>query len=162
MLFKGAEDRNVSAIEGPGDETKKSTKGRAANKLGPILYEMCEGKRLESKIYPKSEFSRLSKQQKSIVVKLNKQRRQNARGRSNNHRSHGGSSSVISSLRNDISSLGNAIVAGVTKIIKAPGDQSLVSPSALTPNNVTLIEPQVESGEVGEFIAQSRKRRRSH
>jgi len=162
MVFKGTKDRNVSAIDGPGDEIKKSTKGRATNKLGPVLYEMCEGKRLESNIYSKSEFSRLSKQQKSIVVKLNKQRRQNARGRSNNHRSHGGNSSVISSLRNDLSSLGNAIVADVTKVIKTSDDQSLASPSALTPNTVALNDTQAENGGVGEFIAQSRKRRRSH
>ena len=162
MVLKGAKDRNVSSLEGVDDESRRTTKGKVINKLGPMLYEMCEGRRLESKIYSKSEFSKLSKRQKSVVVKLNKQRRQNVKGRSNKHKPHGGNSSVISSLRNDLSSLGDAIVAGVTKIIKPPDDQSLGSPSVLTPNTVTLNEPQAQSGGVGEFIAQSRKRRRSH
>ena len=132
------------------------------SRLGPILYEMCEGRRLESKIYSKSEFSKLSRRQKSVVVKLNKQRKLNARGKQRSFKTNGGNSSVISSLRNDLSSLGDAIVADVTRVIKSSDEQSLASPSVLTPNTVPLNEPQAQSGGVGEFIAQSRKRRKSH
>ena len=162
MAIKGGKDRNVSSLEGVDDESKRTARNKGVSRLGPVLYEMCEGRRLESKIYSKSEFSKLSRRQKSVVVKLNKQRKQNARGKQRSFKTNGGNSSVISSLRNDLSSLGDAIVADVTRVIKSSDEQSLASPSVLTPNTVPLNEPQAQSGGVGEFIAQSRKRRKSH
>ena len=57
MAMKSGKDRNVSSMEGADDESKRSTSNRqGSTKLGPVLYETCEGKKLESKIYPKAEF----------------------------------------------------------------------------------------------------------
>ena len=84
MALKSGKDRNVSSLEGEENQTRKSGRNKIGSKFGPVLYEICEGKRLESKIYPKSEFSKLSRRQKSVVVKLTKQRRQNTRNRNSN------------------------------------------------------------------------------
>ena len=43
-------------------------------------------------------------------------------------------------------------------MVKPPDDQSNATPSALTPNTITISEPQAQSGGIGEFIALSRKR----
>ena len=162
MAIKGAKERNVSSLEGTDDESRKLIKGKGFNRFGPMLTEMCEGKRLESKIYSKSEFSRLSKRQKAVVVKLNKQRRLNSRGRHKGVKSTGANSSVISSIRSDLNSLGEAIVADVTRAVKSSDDQSIATPSVLTPNTMSPNGNQAQSGGVGDFIAQARKRRKSN
>jgi len=74
QVIKSGKDRNVSAVE---SSDNPSAKNKPA--LGPMLYETCDGKKLESKLYSKQEFSRMSKKQRAVVVKLNRQRKANAR-----------------------------------------------------------------------------------
>ena len=66
QLVKLGKDRNVSSFESNNDKA-----GKNKPKLDPVLYETCEGKKLESKVYSKQEFSRLSKNQRAVVIKLN-------------------------------------------------------------------------------------------
>lgn len=156
QVLKSGKDRNVSSMEGT---DQRSNKGKPA--LGPVLYETCEGKKLESKLYSKQEFSRLSKKQKAVVVKLNRQRKANARsggqyGRDKN-------SSAINSLRNDLGTLGDAIVAGVknavTSTSETQSNESCGNPSREQSN--PNVPPSASSGGVGEFISNSRKRKQS-
>ena len=74
QVIKSGNDRNVSAVE---SSDNRSAKNKPA--LGPMLYKTCDGKKLESKLYSKQEFSRMSKKQRAVVVKLNRQRKANAR-----------------------------------------------------------------------------------
>ena len=162
MQIKSGKDRNVAGLEGSEDESKKNPKAKNT-KLGPMLYETCDGRKLESKIYSKAEFSKLSSKQRAVVIKLNRQRRNNSSSNRSGQRNNNNNSSAINSLRTDLGSLGDAIVAGVTKAVNTPSENESVAPSVLTPNTVTISdESKAQSGGVGNFIAQSRKRKQGN
>ena len=105
----------------------------------------------------------MSSNQRAVVIKTNRQRRNNSSSNSSGQRNNSNNSSAINSLRTDLGSFGDAIVAGVTKAVTSSSENDSVTPSALTPNTVTISdESKAQSGGVGNFIAQSRKRKQSN
>ena len=153
QLVKSGKDRNVSSFESNNDKA-----GKNKPKLGPVLYETCEGKKLESKVYSKQEFSQLSKNQRAIVIKLNQQRKMNSRNPA--HHGKDKNSSAINSLRSELGTLGDAIVAGVKNAVN-PSSETQPNESCANPSADASLStlPSASSGEVGEFISNSRKRK---
>ena len=52
--------------------------------LGPVLSEVVDGKRVESRHYSAEDFGKLNRNQRSAVIRLNKERRQKAIEKNNN------------------------------------------------------------------------------
>ena len=156
QMVKTGKDRNVSAVKGGSDSSKRRSNQskKRNNKLGPVLYETVGGKRIESKMYSRAEFAQFTKEQKDAVVRLNRERR--------NRGSKDGSSrqnvSATNTLRDEMISIGDAIVAGVSRAVTEKGDDvtTLASPPAI---NQGSTRPSASSGSVGEFIANLRKRK---
>ena len=69
---------------------------------------------------------------------------------------------MINSLRSELGSLGNAIVAGVKNVVN-PSPETQSNDSTVNPPScsTTSVPPSATSGVVGEFISNSRKRKHS-
>ena len=155
QMNKTAKDRNVSGMKSTDSSKRKSnqSKKKPAN-LGPVLYETVNGKRLESKIYSRAEFAQLSKEQRDAVIKLNRQRRYKARNDGSSNRSR--NTSGIEVFRDEMTTIGDAIVAGVSRAVsERTDDDRTISSQQASPSS----RPAASSGSVGDFIANLRKRK---
>lgn len=159
QMNKAGKDRNVSAIK-TGNESsrrKNNNSRKKSSRLGPMLYETVAGKRLESKMYSRSEFAQLSKEQKDAVVRLNRERR----SRASKNSSDGHNASSVTSIRDEMISIGDAIVAGVARAVseKTDDDATLSSQQVSAASNQPSFRQSASSGSVGEFMANLRKRK---
>ena len=124
-----------------------------------------DGKTVYGKSYPNYEFKKLTKSQRQAVIELQRQRKKNNNKEGNDDNSTTTArtmSTEISNLRDDMASLADAIIAGVSR---AQGEE--VSVMTETPNdnsddnqtNATPNKRKATAGSVGDFIRASRRRR---
>jgi len=151
-------ERRVSQVK-----TKpKSSQGRKPNfedlDLGPMLHEIVEGKRIESKHYDKSAFSSLSSKQRATVIKLNRQRRRRALQNQNSGKSSNVSAMTRDQINDDMITVGNAIVAAISKGTNEGPDDVIT----LGTNDDSKQKRNATAGSVGDFFAQARKRSKSN
>ena len=168
-LQKSGKDRNVSSVSDNRQGKSQHNKSTGDSK-GQMLYKTVEGKRLESRRYPRGEFSKLSKAQRDAVIALNRERRtkfsnSNVSSTTSKPRNQD-MNSAVQSLRADLGSFGDAIVAKVTQsqCDKPPDEVSLSTGMQSTLPSTRINQPSrpaASSGSVGEFIANSRKRKES-
>ena len=138
--------RNVSSVS---KGNKKNVKFSKKKPLGPMLYKTVEGKRIESKLYPREEYMNLSENQKKAVRDLNSERRRKSSGASNNSHDENKNVSAVS-FRDELASLGDAIVAGVSRAVTDSNESDISSfPSQV----MTAAKDKATSGSVGEFLA---------
>lgn len=167
-LQKSGKDRNVSQLNDDRNARNNSSKFNEDNKR-QMLYKTVEGKKLESRRYPRSEFSKLSKAQRDAVVSLNREKRRkygssnNSSVTTKNSSNIGDAKAAINSLRTDLGSFGDAIVAKVTqKVSEKPPEEVTLSSSIQSSCPPSAQSRQAApSGSVGEFISNSRKRNQS-
>ena len=104
--------------------------------------------------YSRAEFAQLSKEQRDAVIKLNRQRRDKARNdKSSNRRSN---TSAIEVFRDEMATIGDAIVAGVSRAVSEKTDEDTTISSQQV---AAASRPAASSGSVGDFIANLRKRK---
>ena len=129
-----------------------NNKGNNAS-LGPMLSAFVDGKKVEGKIYPKNEFSNLTKNQRSKVIELYRKRKEAGKNSSN-------SISDVQSMTDTISA---AVIAGVRAASSTNNDNDDL-PTTVSPGNNIDHETQshttrtsAQSGSIGEFMAKRRK-----
>lgn len=133
----GRGHRGRGAGRGRGSDRTSSNQGR-------ILSATVDGKTVESKSYSKAEFNAMTGPQRNKVIELNKQRRQSYM--TNKHDAHS-----VSQLSSSISA---AIVAGVREASKTNDDDDITDDG----DGSTSTKRRAESGGVGDFIANRRKK----
>ena len=115
-----------------------------SNNRGPILSATVDGKTVESRSYSKAEFSALTGPQRNKVIDLNKQRRNNSANNSSGNHTDAHSVSQIST------SISAAIVEGVKQASQSNNSDDFTDDAST--------KRKAESGGVGEFIANRRKK----
>ena len=122
---------------------------------GPILSATVDGKKVESRSYPRHEWSKLTQAQRNKVKELNKQRRDNSGQNQNNTIS----SVSREGIRDDMTTLANAIIAGVQR---GSGEQedaiSEINTSASTSNNDSTGKRSAPAGSVGNIFGKRKKK----
>ena len=166
QLNSGGRDRRASAI---GADGKKNGRGKNNSKKGSLPSKFVDGLQVFAKTYPKKEFSHMTQSQRSAVIELNRARRKKGQGKDGNGNNHnndhdGGSHNNISAatlrdLREDMASMGDAIIAGVSR---ATGeDISVITDSNESSANDTSSKRKATAGHCGEFIRNRRQRNNS-
>ena len=121
-----------------------NNKGKKNKKsYGPILNAYVDGRKVEGRSYSKDEWKKLSQPQRNKIKELMKQRKNNQSS---------GHAETPESFRDDLVTLGDAIIAGVQRAssasVDAPDDAS-----ALT----TTSRRKAEAGSVGNIFGKRRK-----
>ena len=107
------------------------------------------------KRYAKHEYKKLSKQQKKAVIDLNRQAR-------NRNKSKGGNNDrPISAVTiDDLASVGDAIIAGITQAQAAPADDASDSKTATSEITTETSKRKAPAGGVGSYLADRRRKSR--
>lgn len=153
-------ERRVSQVNRKSNRKNDQNQSNVTD-LGPMLYEVVDGKRLESKQYSRRDFLSLSQKQRSAVVRLNRRRRRNA-SRSNEDSKKESNVSAITAkdreqLTDDMISVGNAIVAAIAKGKSEPSDEVVT----VNTEEDSRSKRTATAGSVGDFFAAARKRSKS-
>ena len=166
-LQKTGRDRNVSQVqENKGSRTQQNKYSDSSK--SQMIYKTVEGKRLESRRYSRAEFSKLSKAQRDAVIQLNREKRGNRSGTArssssvtSSNKEQSETKAAINSLITDLGSFGDAIVAKVSQKVsdKPPEEVTLSSGLQSASGSTNAARQTASSGSVGEFIANSRKRK---
>ena len=163
--LKGTNERRVASTQGSHNGGKKNNKSNNGNKKSndqfPSRY--VDGKTVYGKSYPNHEYKMLTKSQRQAVIELQRQRRRSKGNNSNNHADNNAAkaySAEITSLRDDLALLTDAIVSGVSQ---AQGeDLSVITESAAPPDpnaeNPPSPKRKASSGSVGDYIRRMRSR----
>ena len=156
-------DRRVSAVTGRGTRGggRGRSHGRGRDRRGESqrpnsdeLSREVDGKVVFSRRYSKQEFRSLTRSQREAVIDLNRQKRRANNGENNTNVS----GLTLSDFRDEMISLGDAIVAGVQQ---ASGEEvSLLDPNDTADSTTSSRKrkPQASSGSVGDFIRKRRQR----
>ena len=135
--------RNVSAV---GSNPGRNNKNRPNKKnYGPLLSANVDGKKVEGRSYSKEEWRKLTQPQRNKIKDLMKQRR-NSSGTTNV------SAVTSASIRDDLVTLGDAIIAGVQRASIASSDEP-DDASALTSSS----KRKADAGSVGNIFGKRRK-----
>ena len=157
-------DRRVSAVTGRGGSRgggRGRGRGRGRDRRGQAqrsnpeeLSREVDGKLVFSRRYSNQEFRSLTRSQREAVIELNRQKRRANNGENNTNIS----GLTLSDFRDEMISLGDAIVAGVQQ---ASGEEaSNLDPNTTADSSATgKRKPQASSGSVGDFIRQRRQRK---
>ena len=89
-------------------------KGKQKKALGPALSKVVEGKKIEGRMYPREEYTKLSDAQKKAVIEL-KCERYNRAKKSSGSKPDDKTINAINNLTDDMSNIGEAIIAGVLR-----------------------------------------------
>ena len=136
--------KNVSA-----SKRENKTNKRKKPDLGPVLFEIVDGKRVESKFYDRGEYNSLNYKQKQAVRRLNSERKakvyQNKRG-----------VSAVSMTEHDLSTLEGKIISALNHGAAEKGDTVVTDKSDTESKSKTT---QVAlAGEVGNLFAAARRK----
>ena len=136
----------------------KSTSVRQISKFDKfsqknLPFKMINGKKLYAKHYSKQEFSAFSKAERDAVVQLNREKKRKYAKTPRNNDIKAISSATISN--DDMSTIAEAIVAGVTQASKSNEDNE-----SHNNNNSSATTGNADAGSVGSFIAKSRQNKR--
>ena len=150
-------DRRVSSVHG---KTKGNHKGN--NKGNVRQSQVVDGLTVYAKSYAKEEFRKLTPAQRTAVIEMNRAKRRADKGKQKNGNNNNGNDALVSainSLRDDTISMGDAIIAGVSR---ATGEDV----SIMTDNNrddgdtaTSSKRKSAASGQVGDFIRQRRQKK---
>ena len=154
-------DRRVAAFE-KGNRGGRSGRGNQGGDKAPTS-QFIDGKKVFAKNYPDHEFKSLTRAQKTAVINMNRAKRRATGGRNNN--GGGGSTkdsksisaASFNELRDDMISMGDAIVAGVQR---GTGEEISVVTEALT-SDESKKRATADAGSVGALFKQKRTRKRS-
>jgi len=126
-----------------------------------MIHEIVDGKLVESRHYPKNEFATLSPKQRGTVIRLNRERKSKARRNKSSNNVSAMSTHDRDHLTDDMITVGNAIVAAMTKAQgEKPDDVTEIT--ADTNNENSNKRSSASSGSVGDFFAAARKRGQSN
>ena len=164
--LQSTKDRRVAGLDhnsnnSKGGRGKGKEKGRQnGNKKSgrDIESRFVDGKTVYAKQYQAKEFSALSRDQREAVISMNRSRRR----ASNNSTSdtHQISASTIANLRDDMMSMGEAIVAGVER---ATGEDISVVTTGTSPPTSSNDSPSkrrtADAGSIGDFFRTKRSRK---
>ena len=115
--------------------------------------KLINGKKLYAKHYSKQEFSAFSKAERDAVVQLNREKNRKYVKTPRNSDTKAISSATISN--DDMSTIAEAIVAGVTQASKSNEDNE-----SNENHNSSVTTGNADAGSVGSFIAKSRQNKR--
>lgn len=149
-------DRNVSGL---GKETPRGGGGRNHNNPRNTPSRVVDGTKIFAKRYSREDFGRLTPSQRTAVVELCRDARKKRNNNDTKEKPQGVSSAKLIELRDDMVSMGDAIIAGVQR---ATGDNiSIITPDDTTESPTgTKRPPAASSGSVGDFIKNRRTRRK--
>ena len=145
--------KNVSATK---RESKNIKRKRNPNDLGPVLFEVVEGKRVESKFYDRAEFNALSSNQKQAVMRLNSERKKRATRNQENKRVSAVSYTSDSLTTDDLSTLEGKIISALSKGANESADQVTTLTSDSTQKSAS--KQTALAGEVGNLFAAARRK----
>ena len=163
--LKTTNERRVSSTQqNSNNSNKKNTKynkKKKDNDQYPSKY--VDGKMVFGKSYPHHEFKMLTKSQRQAVIELQRQRKRQRNtnsGSSDNNNTNQAYSAEISSLRDDLASLTDAIVSGVSQANIE--DLSVITDIQTVQNDPSTSQANSNkrkalSGAVGDFIRKQRK-----
>ena len=120
------------------------------NRGGKLTTAWVDGKQVESRYYKADEFQKLTPKQRSKVVELRRQQRTQSTGGGDRLSS---TIASIASLRDDMSTMGDAIVAGVARASGEVNEDQVGSDVSTASSS----KRKASSGSVGSFIANRRK-----
>ena len=126
-----------------------------------MLYETVDGIKLESRHYPKKDFSAMNKKQREAVINLNRQRRKNKNsGSSGNLNVSSISIGDAKKLSDDISTLGVMIFAIATA---QKEDSDNVTQATISADTTSTSSKRSDlAGAVGHLFAAAAKKRRNN
>lgn len=162
--LNSGKDRRVAAYEktNPGRDGKFKRGNQSGDKS--LTSKVVDGKKVFAKSYPDDEFSSLTSAQRSAVIRMNRAKRRAGGGRKPNG---GGdskkdtksiSAATFNELRDDMISMGDAIVAGVQR---ATGEEiSVVTEASKTEESNK--RDVADAGSVGALFRQKRARNGRH
>jgi hypothetical protein len=153
-------DRSISGLE---HDSQKGRKGhpnndpKQQNRNRPS--RVVDGTKVYARRYSREDFGRLTPSQRTAVVELCREARKNRNRNNQPDKPPGVSAAKITELREDMVSMGDAIIAGVQR---ATGDNiSIITPDEPeTSPTGTKRNQAASSGSVGEFIKNRRTRRK--
>ena len=158
--LKSTSERRVSSSQSNNNNgNKKNTKYNKKKKDNDQFpSRFVDGKVVYGKSYPHHEFKALTKSQRQAVIDLQRERkrqRNNNSGSSDQNQPNKAYSAEISSLRDDLASLTDAIVAGATQanneeLSVITDNQTLPTEAGSSPTNTN--KRKAISGAVGDFI----------
>ena len=161
--LQSSKDRRVAGLDhhsngGKGGRGKGKGKGRNNDKGNKDTESrFVDGKTVYAKQYHAKEFSSLSRAQRDAVISMNRARRKAGNNSSPNNQQI--SSATIAHLRDDMMSMGEAIIAGVER---ATGEDISVVTTNTTPptstNDSASKRRTAEAGSIGDFFRQKRSR----
>ena len=135
-------------------ESKNNSKRKKNSlDLGPVLFEVVDGKRVESKFYDRGEFSSLTYKQKQAIMRLNSERKkraqQNKRG-----------TAAVSLSEHDLSTLEGKIIFALNRGAAENGDTVMgdKSDNESKSSRSTKTTQVALAGEVGNLFAAARRR----
>ena len=146
-VLESSNRRNVSGFNTNNNKKSKYNKKKS---YGPVLTAQVEGKTVEGRPYSKEEWRRLSQPQQNKIKDLMKQRKNTA---PSNTSSAAVSSVSVETMRDDMITLGDAIIAGVQRASASnniPDDASALT-TGTTPKR------RADAGSVGEIFGKRRK-----
>ena len=116
--------------------------------------KMVDGKRVESKKYPRDEWLKLTQNQKNAVMELYAQSKGRKTNNNKNTRNSVDIKSVQSSMKQDLIDVGDAIVS---KIVRFEAEDSEKDEKDDASTSKTT-KRKVKSGGIGEFLSKRGKR----
>ena len=134
----------MSNNSGNNHKSKKSNKKKT---YGTPLTAYVDGKRVEGRSYSKEDWKKLSQPQRNKVKDLLKQRRNTSSN------SPGISAVTTDNIRDDLVTLGDAIIAGVQRASTASYDNTPDDASALTSTS----KRKADAGSVGDIFGKRRR-----
>ena len=139
--------RNVSGMSNNSGNHNKSKKSNKKKTYGTPLTAYVDGKRVEGRSYSKEDWKKLSQPQRNKVKDLLKQRRNTSSN------SPGISAITTDNMRDDLVTLGDAIIAGVQRASTASYDNTPDDASALTSTS----KRKADAGSVGDIFGKRRR-----
>lgn len=162
LQLNSLRDRRISALDRGGRGNGKGRGGKGRGGRGgrdKPESKVVDGKTVSARRYSRDEFRSLTDAQRNAVIEMNRAKRSHLNNNPNPPPPTNVSSASISELRDDMISMGEAIVAGVQR---ATGeDVSVVTGSTETPSDQSpssASKRKATSGSIGDFIRERRQR----
>lgn len=152
--LKTSNNRTISKVQTGKDgskHTKDKSKSKEWKKLGPVPFAMVDGKRVEGRKYSNKEFLAFNKNQRNKIVELKRQRWSSGDGTA----SVSGVSVSSGIKRDDLISVGDAIIAGVSRASTEVSEETASSGGT----SVASSKRTATSGGIGDFLARSKRSR---
>ena len=126
------------------------------NRGGTILSETIEGRKVEGRWYSRDEFDKMTPKQRTAVIKLKRRT-----GQDDNKSSNSTASSLRREMQDDMVTLGNAIISGISHAnVDNSNDDNLTATTASS-SSTTSTRQSAESGSIGNIFRSRNKNKRA-